>query len=191
MKTDLKCFLVVGALVFYTADAMAQTCSGSITETTPSADFTDHNDGTVTHNMTGLMWMKCPLGTTWSGTECTGFSPTTVTWSSATSTARATSFAGYDDWRIPSAAELMSLVEFSCTSPSLNISIFASEYAGLHGIHWTSTPRTEEAIDHTGLEDAGFPLGPVYRFNFGFTSTPLEVSYDVDTGTAQLFLVRP
>ncbi|MDO8943993.1 MAG: hypothetical protein Q7U75_12470, partial [Desulfobacterales bacterium] len=51
----------------------AQICKPeNIPASTPSADFILHRDGTATHKRTGLIWMRCALGTQWDGNTCTG-----------------------------------------------------------------------------------------------------------------------
>ncbi len=62
-------------------------------------DYTDNGDGTVTDEITGLMWQQDP------GDK--------VTWSDAVDDADSFDLAGYDDWRLPSAKELQSLVDYS------------------------------------------------------------------------------
>ncbi len=76
--------------------------------TTPTEDFTDNLDGTVTHRTTGLTWMRCAMGMTWDGTTCTGIG-STYTWDEATK--MTANFAGKTDWRLPSIAELQSIME--------------------------------------------------------------------------------
>jgi len=62
--------LMVVALLLLAPMAKAQTCSGSVTATTPTVDFTVHGDGTVTRNSTGLIWQQCSEGQTWSAGGC-------------------------------------------------------------------------------------------------------------------------
>lgn len=78
----------------------AQTCRNNITPTTLIQDFTLHDDGTVTHNKTGLMWMRCALGQNWNGATCTGSGQTYI-WQAALQAAEGSSFAGHGDWRLP------------------------------------------------------------------------------------------
>ena len=85
---------------------------------TPTEDFTDNGDGTVTHRITGLTWMRCAMGMTWTGTSCTG-TAATYTWDQATKLT--TSFAGKSDWRLPSIAELNTLDN---VSPAINSTVF-------------------------------------------------------------------
>jgi hypothetical protein len=64
--------------------------------------YTDNGDGTVTDNVTGLMWMK-DMGEK-------------MTWEEAMAYAETCTFAGYNDWRVPSIKELYSLILFTGTS---------------------------------------------------------------------------
>ena len=97
----IRSILMVALLMVTIASVQAAaTCSASITATTPSTDFVDHGDGTVTHSRTGLMWQRCALGQAWSAGICTG-SATTATWSNALIAARNSTIAGYSDWRLP------------------------------------------------------------------------------------------
>lgn len=64
--------------------------------------YTDNDDGTVSDNVTGLMWTQDP------GEK--------MTWTEAIEYleyVNETSYLGYDDWRIPTIKELYSLVDFS------------------------------------------------------------------------------
>jgi len=61
--------------------------------------YTDHGDGTVTDNITGLMWVKDM--------------EEKVTWENALSGVENFSLAGYEDWRMPGIKELYSLILFT------------------------------------------------------------------------------
>ncbi|OON95821.1 MAG: hypothetical protein ATN32_01110, partial [Candidatus Epulonipiscium fishelsonii] len=64
--------------------------------------YTNNNDGTITDNITGLMWQQDP------GEK--------MTWPEAVENLKKINeegFLGYSDWRIPSIKELYSLVDFS------------------------------------------------------------------------------
>jgi Protein of unknown function (DUF1566) len=85
--------------------------------------YTDNGDGTITDNNTGLMWEKKgdngglhdkDNGYTWSGT---GSQETIWDWLDDVNAEGGTGFAGYNDWRIPNAKELESLVNFQSGSP--------------------------------------------------------------------------
>ncbi len=65
--------------------------------------YTDNGDGTVTDNVTGLMWQQDP------GDK--------MTWSEASAGASSFGLAGYTDWRLPTIKEMYSLIQFSGTDP--------------------------------------------------------------------------
>ncbi|MBD3280422.1 DUF1566 domain-containing protein, partial [Candidatus Dojkabacteria bacterium] len=72
--------------------------------TTNAPSYTDNGDGTVTDNVTGLMWQKDP------GEK--------VEYRDAAAGADNFSLAGYDDWRVPTIKELYSLMNFEGQDPS-------------------------------------------------------------------------
>ena len=116
------------------------TCEPAIIASTPTADFTVHNNGTVTHNKTGLMWKVCSEGQTWNNGSCTGNVASTP-WDKALqipSTLNVSGgFAGYTDWRLPNIKELQSIVEQQCYNPSINSTIFPSTASDFY---WSSSP---------------------------------------------------
>lgn len=73
-----------------------------------AARFVLHEDGTATDTETGLTWMRCSLGQTWTGETCAG-EASKLSWSQALKAAEAASFAGTSDWRLPSREELYAL----------------------------------------------------------------------------------
>jgi hypothetical protein len=74
----------------------------------PSSDYVDNGDGTITHAPTKLMWKRCAEGQTWTGSTCSG-TATSITAEEAAIIDG--SFAGLSDWRLPTADELLSLVD--------------------------------------------------------------------------------
>ncbi len=81
----------------------------------PNPRFKDNTDGTVTDNLTGLIWLKnanCWGATTWAGALSNSNSLANGTCSLTDS-----SIAG--DWRLPNLRELQSLVHIGVTNPSV------------------------------------------------------------------------
>lgn len=62
--------------------------------------FRENGDGTITDQATGLMWMQADSG---KGMD----------WKEALKFAESMKFAGYSDWRLPTAKELESIVDYS------------------------------------------------------------------------------
>ncbi|RME75967.1 MAG: DUF1566 domain-containing protein [Chloroflexi bacterium] len=73
--------------------------------------YTDHGDGTVTDNVTGLTWQKTPP-------------QQDFTWQDAADYCQSLTLAGYDDWRLPNVKELFSISDFSSGWPYLDTRYF-------------------------------------------------------------------
>lgn len=146
----------------------------SLPNATPSADFSDNLDGTVTHLPTGLTWMKCPVGQTWTGSTCGG-QPTSMYFDQAA--VQSASFAGKSDWRTPTVRELLTILDltllpFDYQNPSrarvvgLN-SIFPATPAGHY---WSTTRFVEPNVEagwHVNFTDgySNYSGGLFYSLN--------------------------
>ncbi len=80
--------------------------------------FTDNGNGTVTDKNTGLMWQKEDDGARYNWYVAAGL-PDAAFNPAAKSVCGGLTLAGYSDWRLPSNAELMSLVDPSVPEPGL------------------------------------------------------------------------
>lgn len=132
----MKYPLLIASLLLATASAQAKTCRDNIPHSTPTSQFEIHNNGTVTHKTTGLMWQRCSLGQSWDGATCTG-TASTHSWQNALDAAESNTFAGYADWRLPNIKELESLVESACHSPAINTAVFPDTPSRWF---WSSSP---------------------------------------------------
>ena len=86
--------------------------------------LTLNGDGTVTDTSTGLMWQQ-------TGPE------SSRTWEEALAYAEGLVFAGYDDWRLPNARELQSIVDYSEYLTAVNTSFFPNCRPSYY---WSSSP---------------------------------------------------
>jgi len=78
--------------------------------TWPAQRFTDHGDGTVTDDLTGLMWAK-------NAGLPTGYKTWQEGLDYVKSINNSAELAGYDDWRLPNRKELFSLIDRSMDDP--------------------------------------------------------------------------
>ena len=85
--------------------------------------FTDNGNGTVMDNVTGLMWQKTDNGES--------------TWETAVANASTLSVGGYTDWRLPTPAELLSIMNHN-NNPALNTTYFPSNASGAPDYWWSS-----------------------------------------------------
>lgn len=85
--------------------------------------FTDNENGTITDNLTKLIWQKVP-------------NEDTLSWEQALSYADTLSLAGMSDWRLPNIKELQSINDENLINPSLNPNFFD---VGNSKKYWSST----------------------------------------------------
>jgi hypothetical protein len=102
--------------------------------TWPVPRFTDNSDGTVTDNLTGLVWLKnanCDGTKIWADalTYCNGL---------ANGSCGLTDGSSAGDWRLPNVKELQSLIDFGEYLPPLTS---GHPFTGVQSAdHWSSTP---------------------------------------------------
>ena len=99
----------------------------------PSPRFTDHGDGTITDELTGLMWSKnANLGS--------------MTWQGALDYVETLSIGGYSDWRLPNRKELFSLIDHSKNAPALPVDhLFQNVQSDYYWSSTTSASSTAHA----------------------------------------------
>ncbi len=113
----------------------------------PVPRFTDNGDGTVTDNLTGLMWVKDGNLMTTRDPTFDNDDPTnngSVTWQHAldyVALLNSGNYASHTDWRLPNRKELRSLVNYGQTNQAtwLNGQGFSGVQAGYY---WSSTTWT-------------------------------------------------
>ena len=134
--------LFISALGIFMVSAVQGDCNPNMAESTPSSRFLINDDGTVTDLETGLMWSRCSQGQTYGENDCMG-SEVLLSWEDALSqnvppTGVTTK---YSDWRLPNVKELASIIEISCSDPSINSIVFPNTS---YYVFWTSSPSIYE-----------------------------------------------
>lgn len=139
-KTGLLLTLTLGLSAALMQTAHAQCAGGSenpnIESATPSADFRPLADGFVSHRPTQLVWQRCALGQSWTGSSCSG-SALLLDWAAALQAADDHEQAGQTDWRLPNRNELASIIEPRCHSPAINGEAFPATPLDWF---WTGSP---------------------------------------------------
>ncbi|RJR18073.1 MAG: DUF1566 domain-containing protein [Nitrospiraceae bacterium] len=108
--------------------------------------YNDNGNGTVTDNVSGLMWQKEDNNTTYK-------------WAAALTYCGDLALGGYSDWRLPDEFELMGIVDYGTYNPSINTTYFpGTEASG----YWSSTPY---ANDSSSAWDVYFYSGDVSYYS--------------------------
>ncbi len=127
--------------------SLAQTCYEQPNLLSSSTkEFIIHDDGTASHLPTGLMWKRCIEGIS-SNNSCNTGEVLTLNWEAAlkhVAELNTAGFAGYSDWRLPNPKELTSVIEYGCSKPAMNLSVFPNM---LSIRVWSSTVSENIAIE--------------------------------------------
>jgi len=113
------------------------------------ASYTDNGDGTVTDNVTKLVWQKAVT------------SSQAFAWCDAINYCATLTLAGRT-WRLPTRIELLSLVDFTRGNPAIDTTAFPGLPGGKY--HWTSSPWVVSQIA-TKAQDTW-----IVNFSEGLTS---------------------
>jgi len=126
----------------------------------PNPRFTDNGDGTVTDNLTGLIWLKdanCFGGKFWSEaiSDCNGL---------ASGQCGLTDGSSADDWRLSNVRELQSLMDYEYYQPALCNTAGTGQWTlgdpfiniPTTGIYWSSTTSADGGIWAVGIDGFTF-----------------------------------
>lgn len=128
----MKCTPVLVALALSATFSAALAACPSV----PTAQRFAFNGAEVTDHKTGLVWARCSLGQSWSGSDCGGMSAS-LTHEEALAHAK-----GQSDWRLPSVKELASLVDRGCYQVAVDSAAFPATTATSV---WTATPDSNNS----------------------------------------------
>ena len=99
----------------------------------PDPRFTDNGDGTVTDNLTGLMWAKDAYAT-----GGVGYAEA-IDYANNLSLGSAGCGEYHTDWRLPNAKEILSLLDLGNSAPALPSGHPFTNSLGSYLWYWTST----------------------------------------------------
>jgi hypothetical protein len=91
----------------------------------------------VLDKKTGLIWRRCSQGLNLVDGQCIG-TIKKYSFFKAKRIAESAHYSNFDDWRIPTIKELVSITELACFSPAINAFIFPNTDTSTY--YWSSSP---------------------------------------------------
>ncbi|MDH4451910.1 MAG: sulfatase-like hydrolase/transferase [Verrucomicrobiota bacterium] len=107
--------------------------------------FTNNGNGTITDNVTGLMWQSVDNGES--------------TWENAVANSASVTTGGHNDWRLPTPHELFCLFNHQVSNPALNTAFFPNHPVGRAG-YWWSSDLYGTSTTNVWCTNEGGGLGP-------------------------------
>ncbi len=139
--------------------------------------YLDNLDGTITDNLTDLIWQKVP-------------NVSTLAWEDALNYAEGLSLANNTNWRLPNIKELQSITDFTTTNPAVNTAKF-----GISGTKkfWSSTSLPNQTTKawfwDTQFGITTYDLKTVANYVLCVSSKPESVTGIADENFNQLKLM--
>jgi hypothetical protein len=117
--------------------------------------YSDNSNGTITDNVTGLMWQREYNASEHYDSEAEGY-------------CAGLSLAGFFDWRTPSDFELMTIVDYGSTAPAINATYFPNTRTEFY---WTLTDAKTSTFftSRWGVDFQAGNLGTPSTFKKGYT----------------------
>ncbi|NRD22362.1 DUF1566 domain-containing protein [Winogradskyella litoriviva] len=142
-------------------------------------NFVDNEDGTITDNATGLMWQQTDDGNT-------------RDWENSLSYCENLTLAGHNDWRLPNAKELHSILDYTrcpdiTNSPAINPLFSCTSFNNPdgnpnYGYYWTSSPLMDGPTPYT---DAVYLCFGEAQGQMSLPPTNIQTIYDTHGAGAQ------
>ena len=142
--------------------------------------FTDNNDGTITDHELNAMWVKF-------GSDCARLDTMKIdpriymfssymAWEHAKQYCNALYYAGYSDWRLPTAKELSSLVDFERLLPPYIYTVFEISACN----YWTDTKFSSSEV-----------ITVDFNFKLGFTRNTQLMIYPPAISAVEGYMAQP
>lgn len=133
---------------------------------TVNAALIDNGDGTVTDDDQEIMWLQTPVND--------------MSWDDAVAFADSYVFAGYDNWRLPSA------LDFDTGAPDEAYNSMNNEFGHLYGDELSNPANTGDIVPLIGYEPLWFwtsteaDIGTAYAFFWSFDNLWLNQTHEKD-----------
>jgi len=118
--------------------------------------FTDHGDGTVTDNVTWLMWQQED-------------DDIERTWYEAIDYCEALELAGHTDWRLPDEYELQGIVDYGRFDPAIDTTYFPGTYYDGWVYYWSSSTCASYTYSAWKVSFSSGSVGYGFKSTIGFS----------------------